>query len=342
MPAMETHPHGDALATPLTEQAGIEIPLICGAMYPCSNPELVAAVSDAGGLGIVQPLSLVYVHGHGFREGLQRIRQWTDRPFGLNVICEKSAKVYRERMERYVDEALEEGVRFFVTSLGDPRWVVDKAHAVGGFVYHDVTELKWAKKGLDSGADGLIAVNQRAGGHAGPKNAAALRDELGDLGVPLVAAGGVGAAEDFVEMLRLGYDGVQMGTRFIATTECNAHEDYKQAVVKANEEDIVLTERLTGVPVAVIRTPYLERIGTTAGPFARWMLKGRKTKHWMRLYYSLMAAVRLKRSVKRSYSSRDFLQAGKSVAGVHQVEPAGEIVRRFAAAARQAGLDGKS
>lgn len=333
---MET-PAGEALLkTPLCEQAGIEVPLICGAMYPCSNPELVAAVSAAGGIGIVQPLSLVYVHGHGYREGLRLIRRLTDKPIGLNVICEKSAKVYRERMERYVDEAIEEGVRFFVTSLGDPRWVAEKAHAVGGFVYHDVTELKWAKKGLDSGVDGLIAVNQRAGGHAGPKSAATLRDELGDLGVPLVAAGGVGAAADFVELLRLGYDGVQMGTRFIATEECNAHQDYKHAIVESDEEDIVLTERLTGVPVAVIKTPHLERIGTKAGPFARWMLKGRKTKHWMRLYYSLMSAVRLKRSVKRSYSSKDFLQAGKSVAGVQEVEPAGDIVRRFADAAREA------
>ena len=325
-----------SLQTALTEHARIEIPLICGAMYPCSNPELVAAVSEAGGIGIIQPLSLVYVHGFDFESGLRRIQELTDRPVGLNVICEKSAKVYRDRMERYVDQALAAGVRFFVTSLGDPRWVADKAHAVGGIVYHDVTERKWAKKGLDSGVDGLIAVNRRAGGHAGPKGAEELLDELGDLGVPVVAAGGVGAEQDFVDVLRLGYAGVQMGTRFIATDECNAHEDYKRAVVDADEDDIVLTERLTGVPVAVIRTPHLDRIGTKAGPFARWMLKGRKTKHWMRTYYSLMAAVRLKRSLKRSYSSKDFLQAGKSVAGVQRVEPAGDIVRRYADAAHRA------
>ena len=323
------------LHTPLTEQTGIDVPLICGAMYPCSNPELVAAASAAGGMGIVQPLSLVYVHGHDFREGMRLIRRLTDRPVGLNVIVEKSSKVYLDRMKAYVDIAIEEGVRFFVTSLGKPRWVVDRAHAVGGLVYHDITERKWAQKALESDVDGLIAVNSRAGGHAGEKTAAELYDELGDLGVPVVSAGGIGAANDFVEALQLGFAGVQMGTRFIATTECTAHDDYKRAIVEAREDDIVLTERITGVPVAVIRTPYLEKIGTKAGPLARWMLRGRRTKHWMRMVYSLQSLWKLKRSSLKSFSSKDFLQAGKSVAGVEGIEPAGDVIRRFAAAARE-------
>ena len=323
-----------SLQTPLTEHAGIEIPLICGAMYPCSNPELVAAASAAGGMGIIQPLSLVYVHGHEFRPGLQLIRSLTDRPVGLNVIVERSSKVYMDRMKLYVDEAIEEGVRFFVTSLGNPRWVVDKAHAVGGHVYHDVTNRKWAQKGLDAGVDGLIAVNRRAGGHAGDGSAEALLEEMGDLGVPVVCAGGIGHERDFVAALRMGYAGVQMGTRFIATPECSAHDDYKQAIIDAGEEDIVLTERISGVPVAVIKTPYLEKIGTKAGPIARWMLRGRRTKHWMRMIYSLQSLWKLKQSSMRRFSSKDFLQAGKSVAGVTAIEPTGDIIRRFAAAAR--------
>src|SRR4028118_1667214 len=210
------------LKTSVTEQLGIEIPLICGAMYPCSNPELVAAASEAGGIGVIQPLSLVYVHGHEFKAGLLLIRGLTAKPVGMNVIVEKSSKVYQERMRRYVDEAIEAGIRFFVTSLGNPRWVVEKAHAAGGRVYHDVTDRRWALKGLEAEVDGLIAVNDRAGGHAGPKNAEDLYEELHDLGVPLICAGGVGDEASFVRALRLGYDGVQMGTRFIATTECTA------------------------------------------------------------------------------------------------------------------------
>jgi nitronate monooxygenase len=323
------------LDTPLTRQLGIEVPLICGAMYPCSNPELVAAVSEAGGIGVIQPLSLVYVHRHEFGAGLKLIRGLTSKPVGMNVIVERSSKVYQERMQRFVDEAIEGGIRFFVTSLGNPRWVVEKAHAAGGFVYHDVTERKWALKGLEAGVDGLIAVNSAAGGHAGPKSAEALITELGDLGVPVVCAGGIGDEEDFVRVLRMGYAGVQMGTRFIATTECTAHPDYKRAILQADADDIVLTERITGVPVAVIRTPYIEKTGIKAGPLARWMLRGRKTKHWMRTIYALQSIWKLKRSAT-TFSYRDYLQAGRSVAGIEAVEPAGEIVRRFRVAALQA------
>jgi nitronate monooxygenase len=321
------------LDTALTRDAGIEVPLICGAMYPCSNPELVAAVSDAGGIGIVQPISLTYVHGHEFREGLRLIRRLTPRPFGMNALIEASSRRYHERMVEWVSIALEEGIRFFITSLGNPRWVCERVHAAGGRVYHDVTERKWGQKGLDAGVDGLIAVNRRAGGHAGPRSAEALIEELGSLGLPLVCAGGVGDAPDFVAALRLGYAGVQMGTRFIATPECRASAAYKQAIVDADADDIVLSERITGVPVAVINTPYIRRMGLRAGPLARWMLRGRRTKHWMRTLYALKSIWQLKRSSLDETGAKDYWQAGKSVEGIDAIEPAGEIVRRFRDAA---------
>ncbi|MEA2562282.1 MAG: nitronate monooxygenase [Acidobacteriota bacterium] len=325
------------LTTPVIEQLGIEVPIFCGAMYPCSNPELVAAASEAGAMGILQPLSLVYVHGHEFRAGLKLIRSLTSKPVGMNVIVEQSSKVYLERMQLYMDTALEEGVRFFVTSLGNPRWVVERAHAVGGRVYHDVTDRRWGLKGLEAGVDGLIAVNNRAGGHAGSKSAEELYEELHDLGVPLVCAGGVGDEEGFVRALQMGYAAVQMGTRFIATAECTAHPDYKKAILDAREQDVVLTERLTGVPVSVIRTPYIDKLGTKAGPLGRWMLKGRKTKHWMRMVYSLQSLWKLKRSSARSFSYKDYLQAGKSVEGIEEILPVAEVVRRF----RVAGMTGE-
>jgi nitronate monooxygenase len=323
-----------SLDTALARDAGVAVPLIGGAMYPCSNPELVAAVSAAGGIGIVQPLSLIYVHGHDLRDGFRLIRRITDKPIGMNVLIEQSSKLYLDRMKGWVDVALEEGVRFFITSLGKPRWVVERVGQVGGLVYHDVTERKWALKALAAGVRGLIAVNSRAGGHAGPKTAVQLLDELGDLRVPLVCAGGIGDAAGFVAALRLGYAGVQLGTRFIATTECTAHPDYKRAIVEAEEDDIVLTERVTGVPLAVIRTPYVERVGTRAGPIARWLLRGRRTKHFMRTLYALNSAWRLKRAHVDGASSKDYWQAGKSVSAITSIEPAGDIVRRFAAAVR--------
>jgi nitronate monooxygenase len=329
-------PPGPAFATGLTRDAGIEIPVICGAMYPCSNPELVAAASEAGGIGIVQPVSLTFVHKHDFRAGLRYIRSLTSRPVGMNALIESSSRAYERRMEEWVDIALEEGIRFFITSLGKPRWVVDRVAAAGGVVYHDVTERRWALKGLESGAHGLIAVNRRAGGHAGPLTPEQLMAELGDLGVPLVCAGGVGTAEEFVDALRLGYHGVQMGTRFIATTECTAAHPYKQAILDATEDDIVLTERVTGVPLAVIRTPYVQRLGTRAGPLARWMLRGRRRKRLMRAAYALWSGWKLRRSSYDESGKRDFWQAGRSVAGIREIRPTGEIIRELAEAGRAA------
>jgi len=320
------------METAFTRHTGVQVPLICGPMYPCSNPELVAAVSAAGGLGVIQPISLTYVHGHDYRAGLRYMRSLTAKPIGFNALIEASSKLYFERMQLWIDIALEEGIRFFLTSLGNPKWVCERVHAVGGVVYHDVTERKWAQKGVDGGVDGLIAVNSRAGGHAGSKGPQQLYDELAPFGLPVVSAGGVGTPEQFVQQLRLGYAAVQLGTRFIATPECKASDAYKQAIVDAVEDDIVLTERLTGVPVAVIRNAYIEKLGTDAGAFAKWMLKGRRTKHWMRTWYALNSVRRLKKSLNSANVSTEYWQAGRSVSGIHDIRPAGQIVREFAAA----------
>ena len=330
------------LDTALARDAGVDVPLICGPMYPCSNVELVAAASAAGGLGVVQPVTLTYVFGLDFREGLRAIRSLTDRPIGMNALIEASSDTYRKRMEQWIEIALEEGVRFFITSLGKPRWVVDRVSQAGGVVYHDVTERKWAEKAVESGVHGLIAVNRRAGGHAGPKSARPLLDEVGDLGLPVVCAGGIGTPEEFASALRMGYAGVQMGTRFIATDECRASEPYKRAIVDAEEDDIVLTERLTGVPVAVINTPYVQRLGLKAGPVARRMLRGRKTKHWMRSIYALKSAWMLKRTALDTRGTTEYWQAGRSVSGIHQIIPAAEIIDACATAARASQESGST
>ena len=315
------------------------MPLICGAMYPCSNPELVAAVSDAGGIGIIQPISLTYVHGHNFREGIRLIRSLTSQAIGMNALIEASSRTYRARMERWIDIALEEGIRFFITSLGKPDWVVERVHAVGGNVYHDVTEKKWAEKGVESGVDGLIAVNRRAGGHPGNRTPEDLLNELSGFDLPVICAGGVGTESDFVGALKLGYDGVQMGTRFIATSECSASAAYKAAILEATSADIVQTERLTGIPLAVIGTPFIEALGTNIGPITRRLLRWRRTKGWTRSWFALRSLRRLKQSSLNPSDSgeSEYWQAGKSVAGVTELRPAGEIVRTFATAARESG-----
>lgn len=322
------------LETTLTESLGIDYPIIGGAMYPCSNPELVAAVSEAGGIGILQPLTLVHVHELDFRDGVRRIRKLTDKPVGMNVITEKSAAKYLERMRDWLDVALEEGIRFFVSSLGDPRWIVDRVAPAGGLVYHDVTERKWAAKAADAGVHGLIAVNDRAGGHTGSRSPEELFQEVAEFDLPVVCAGGVGDAHSFRHALELGYVGVQIGTRLIATEECSSPEQYKQAIVAADEPDIVATTRITGVPVSVIRTPHVEQVGTEAGPIARRLLAHPRTKHWMRGIYMFRFGRRLRDNMQHGMSHRDYYLAGKSVSGVEKIEPVAAIVERFAEAAR--------
>jgi nitronate monooxygenase len=314
----------------LCDLLNIRHPIIGGAMYPCSNPELVAAVTSAGGIGILQPVSLVFVHGWDFREGVRHILSQADGPVGMNVLTEKSSDRYLERMQQWLEIALEEGVRFFVSSLGNPKWIVDAVSPHGGLVFHDVTERKWAEKAIQAGVHGLIAVNGRAGGHAGSRTPAELYDELSDIDLPIVCAGGVGDAAAYRQALEIGYVGVQIGTRLIATTECTESEDYKRAIIDAGENDIVLTHRITGVPVSVIRTERVEREGTEAGPIEHWLLTHPRIKHWMRALYSIRSVIGLKRAAKRGVvSHRDYLQAGKSVAGIDAVRPVAEIIEEW-------------
>lgn len=318
-----------------TRDAGIEVPLICGPMYPTSNPELVAAVSEAGALGVVQPISLTYVYGHEFRDGLRYIKQMTGKPFGMNALIEKSSEKYHQRMVRWVNIALEEGVRFFITSMGKPEWVVNLVHAAGGVVYHDATERKWAVKAIDGGVDGLIAVNNRAGGHTGDLSKEQLLDSFADFNVPLICAGGIGNEQDFAQALDLGYAGVQLGTRFIATQECNTNRPYKQAIVDATEKDIVLTERFSGSPVSVLNTPYIRSLGLKVGRVGRWILGRPRLKYLLRTYYLLTSLWRLKKTALDKTGRQQYWQAGKSVEHIHGIEKAGDIVHRFAAAIRK-------
>ena len=318
--------------TRLTEHAGVEYPIICGATYPCSNPELVSAAANGGGMAIVQPVSLTVVHGfdkpdlnQGLVEGIRYIRSQTDRQIGFNALIEKGNDKYLQRMSQWIDIALDEGIRFFVTSLGKPDWVCERVHAKGGFVYHDVTTRYHAEKGVECGVDGLICVNNRAGGHLGTDSMEKMYEDLSDLGLPLVCAGGVGSEQELKQALRIGYDGVQMGTRFIATTECTMPEGYKVAIVDSGEDDIDWTVKLTGIPVSVIKTPGYKRDNPW---IIRRLLSGR-WKHRTRWILNILSFRRWRRMSNGSKSSKDIWSAGKSVETIHSVESATTIMRRL-------------
>jgi nitronate monooxygenase len=314
------------LKTPFTEQVGIEYPIICGAMYPCSSPELVAAVSETGAIGIVQPMSFTHTRHLDLREALRKIRSITSKPYGFNIILVPG---YEDRLKAWTDIALEEGCRFFITALGKPTWVLEKVHGLGGVVYHDVIKREYALKAIDAGVDGLICVNNRAGGHAGYRSEVQLYEELKDLGKPMICAGGIGDETDFVHALKMGFAGVQMATRFIASFECDESDEYKQAIIDAQEADIVMTNKVDGVPGTVIKTPFVAKQGLNVGPFMEWLLRNRYTKKLTRGWLMSRASGKINGS-----GTDRWFSAGKSVGRIHKVEHVKDIVSRFVKAAQ--------
>ena len=150
----------------LLADTGAKIPIVKGPMYPGSNPELVAAVSEAGGFGVVQPISLTHLYGHDFREGLRLIKSLTSKPFGVNFTILDNAK-YKKQMEEWMEISVDEGVKFFLTSLGKPEKIVRYAQRHGIKVYHDVHTPEVARKVADQGVDGLNCLNSSMGGQTG-------------------------------------------------------------------------------------------------------------------------------------------------------------------------------
>ena len=294
------------------KDTGAKIPIVCGPMYPGSNPELVAAVSEAGGFGVIQPVALTSLYGHDFREGLQ------------------ANKKYHDQMQKWMEISIEEGVKFFLTSLGKPHAIVKIANQHGIKVYHDVPNKKVALEVRDAGVDGINCINWRGGGQTGIQSAEQFMEELHDIGIPLVCAGGIGSTSDFQKVLDMGYAGAQLGTRFLATHECKVTNSYKQAIVDSSEEDIVWTNKIAGNNSSVIKTKDIMRGGLRTGPIINFMLRNRKLKKYARMY---LMSKGLKNYSRTAFDdSVQFWQAGKGVDNIKSVESVAEVVKDFASA----------
>jgi len=261
------------------DDAGFAIPVIKGPMYPGSNPELVAAVSAAGGLGVVQPISLTHLYGHDFREGLQLIKRLTDKPFGVNFTILENAK-YKRQMDEWMHIAADEGVKFFLASLGKPDSIVAFAREKCIKVYHDAHTPRVAQKVAAAGVDGLICLNDSMGGQTGNRSAATFAKELQDLGIdlPLIQAGAIADGADLRTALDLGYAGASVGTRFLATHEAQVTESYKAAIVAASSTDIVWTNKLAGTNSSVIKTDQIASGGFRVNAVVAWLLRNPYTK----------------------------------------------------------------
>ncbi len=255
------------IKTQMTDQLGIQYPIIGAPMFLVSNADMVVAISEAGAIGTFPALN--YRPIEKYREALIEMKKRTKRPIGVNVIVNKS----NTRQTEDIRFALDNGVELFITSLGSPASVIREAHKNGAKVYCDVTNLEHAKKVADLGADGIVAVGTGAGGHAGPISPLVLVPWLArEMKIPVIMAGGVAHGSQMLAALALGASGVHVGTRFIASREAGVDEAYKNAVVAATPEDIVMTTRVSGTPAAVINTDYVKKIGTDL-PLALRILK---------------------------------------------------------------------
>ena len=255
-------------STPLSRKLGLTYPLVAAPMFIISNKEMIVAAAEAGILGTMPSLNARTPEA--FEADLQWIRQKTDKPFGINVTIGLTDP---ERLQQDVELCLKYEVPVLLTSYGNPTKIVEQAHAHGVTVFHDVIHLHHAKKAQSAGVDGIIAVSQGAGGHAGRVNPYVLVPYLREnLDVPIIAAGCISGGAQVAAALSLGADLAYMGTRFIASAECGAPEAYKDMVTTATHEDIVYTDQVSGIHANFIKQTLPEEGTPGRGPDAakRW------------------------------------------------------------------------
>ncbi|MEB3285041.1 MAG: nitronate monooxygenase [Candidatus Sericytochromatia bacterium] len=233
--------------TAITQMFGVRFPVIAAPMFLVSNVEMIVAVGEAGGIGTAPALN--FRTTEAFREAVREIKQRTNAPFGINLIL-----LNNPRLKEDLTVCLEERVPLIITSLGDPTSVIAAAHAHGSRVFCDVVNVRHAAKAKAAGADALVAVAAGAGGHAGTTTPFVLIPWLRrEVGLPVVAAGGLADGGTLAAAMALGADAGYFGTRFIASTEAPVPPEFKDAICSASPEDIVYTPEVTGHPANFLK-----------------------------------------------------------------------------------------
>ncbi|HPQ43358.1 MAG TPA: nitronate monooxygenase [Syntrophales bacterium] len=242
------------IETRVTKILGIKYPIIKGGMVWVSNAELTAAVSNAGGLGVmgIGAMDIPILNTE-----LDRLRSLTDKPFGI------SFPLIRPDYEEMIGAALDKGVRVVVTSAGNPAKIYKMLEAAGVVAIHVIANVKMALKARDQGYHMVVAEGFEAGGHDGKDEITtfALIPQVVDaVDIPVIAAGGIADARGMVAAFALGAEGIQMGTRFVATKESPVHNNFKQAIVHAIDTDTIVTGRKLNDPVRVIKNKLSQEI----------------------------------------------------------------------------------
>jgi nitronate monooxygenase len=311
------------MKTALTDLLGIELPIIMAPMFLVTNVDMIVAAGESGIAGCIPALNFRTVED--LEKGLKEIKSRTNKPFGVNIIVNKSNILAKKHLHKCLDL----GVSFFITSLGSPEEVIKESKKHGVKVFCDVIEENYAKKVEDLGADGIIAVNSGAGGHLGNIPATVLVPTLkSKCKIPIISAGGVGSGAGILSTLALGADGLSIGTPFIATKESGVTNEYKQACIDYSAHDIVVTTKLSGSRCTVINTPYMQKIGTEQNIVENFLNKNKQVKKYAKMltYYKGMGALE-KAAFGATYKS--VWCAGSSLEFTQKIEGVKEIVERF-------------
>ncbi|MDX1447237.1 nitronate monooxygenase [Lishizhenia sp.] len=307
----------------LAQMLNIEMPIIMAPMFLVSNVAMLKSAAESGITGAIPALNFRTVEE--LKSALVEMKADVKGPIGINLIVNKSNFLYKEQLE----VLCEVGVDYIITSLGSPEETIKKAHQHGIKVFCDVTDVKYAKKVEALGADALIAVNREAGGHAGNLSYKELIPLLKEnCSIPVISAGGVATGQQMKEILELGADGLSMGSVFIASDEAGVSDEYKQAIVDYGAEDIVMTTKLSGTPCTVIKTPYVEKIGTQQNWLERLLNKNKKLKKWFKAFTFYKGMKKL-RSAAFSATYKTVWCAGPSIEYVKKIEPITAIVNRL-------------
>lgn len=311
------------MKTALTEMLGIDHPIIMAPMFLVTNTKMIVAAAESGIAGCIPALNFRTIEE--LEAGIKEIKSQTSRPFGINIIVNKSNVLAKKQLYKCLDL----GVSFFITSLGSPEEVIRESKKQGIKVFCDVIEETYAKKVEDLGADAVIAVNSGAGGHLGNIPSTVLIPKLkSQCKIPVISAGGVGTGSGILSTLALGADGLSIGSPFIATKESSVSEEYKDACIKYKASDIVVTTKLSGSRCTVINTPYLQKIGTDQNFVEELLNKNKQLKKYAKMltYYKGMKLLE-KAAFSASYKS--VWCAGSSIEFTHEIESVNEVVQRL-------------
>lgn len=239
--------------TRITKLLGIKYPIIQGGMVGLSRAELAAAVSNAGGLGIIT--SAQFATKGELRNELRKAKSLTDKPFGVNISLSPATRPVNT--EEYIDVVIDEGIRVVETSGRSPEPYMKQLKQGNVTVVHKAPgAVRFAQRAEEIGCDAVSIIGYECGGHPGPDDTGSLvlvRATVGAVKIPVVAGGGFADAEGFVAALAMGADGILMGTRFMATKECPAHPRFKEWLVRAKETDTVITQRSIRTPARNLR-----------------------------------------------------------------------------------------